>query len=95
MYIAIAILVLFGLVVFAVKAFVNRKWTLISTTFGNEDYFKIIGRLRGDGITYKTVTPLTGSIPHVNNFKDMTQYDIYVKKEVAHLAYKALQNRNL
>ncbi|WP_456277844.1 hypothetical protein [Bacillus sp. AK128] len=62
--------------------YLNRKWVLYSTTFGYENYFKLVSRLQQSGIRYKTKTPL-GTQRHRDLLgnRDNTQYDIYVKKE--------------
>jgi flagellar biosynthesis/type III secretory pathway M-ring protein FliF/YscJ len=94
MLLLLAILALFGIIFFTIRSFANRNWKLIYTTFGNEEYFKIIAKLSAKGIKYKVVTPQSGFEHPINRFKDQTQYDIYVKKEIEHLAYMALQESN-
>ena len=93
MYTLIAILASVFIIFKIIRAFINRNWKLIYTTFGNEQYFKIIGKLNTAGIKYKSVTPY--SFDNRNNqFIDQTQYDIYVKKEVEHLAVQAIHNHS-
>jgi hypothetical protein len=71
----------------------NRKWTLLYTAFGSENYFGVIGKLKTAGINYKSKTPINfrGS---ESRFLGNTQYDIYVKREEEHLANEALQKIN-
>ncbi|HET6872289.1 MAG TPA: hypothetical protein VFH42_04805 [Sporolactobacillaceae bacterium] len=64
---------------------------MIYTAFGNEAYFKITGKLKASGIPYKSITPLSGFRTQSTSFKDMTQYDIYVKKDDEHLAREIVQ----
>lgn len=72
----------------------NRNWKLIYTTFGNEEYFKIISKLKDAGIKYKVVTPFRGMDTRNVRFIDNTQYDIYVKKEDEHKAIGAFHTNS-
>ncbi|MED4204921.1 hypothetical protein [Neobacillus mesonae] len=67
-----------------------RDWTLIYSTFGNEEYFRIIAILKSAGIKFKIETPSRGIDTRTSRFKDNTQYNFYVKKEEEHLAVKVL-----
>lgn len=72
-----------------VQIFLDRKWKLIYTAYGYEDYYKIISKLKSNGVKYKTKLPMNlRSI----RFKDNTQYDIYVKKEMEHIAINSMNN---
>ena len=88
-----AIIVLVGiyLIYSLLQHYFNRKWVLLNTAFGYENYFKIIAKLQNAGVKYKTKTPVDtrGSD---NRFKDQTQYDIFVKKDEEHIAHAAVQN---
>lgn len=66
---------------------------MIYTAFGNETYFKITGKLETSGIPYKSITPLSGFKAQSTSFKDMTQYDIYVRKDDEHLAREVIKKR--
>lgn len=90
MYRIIAIIVLIYVFIKLGQLYLNRKWKLLHTTFGHENYYKAVAKLKSAGVKYKTKTPL-----NVNNrerFNDNTQYDIYVKKEDEHLAQRAMQH---
>lgn len=71
------------------QIFLNRKWKLVYTAFGQENYFKITAKLNENGVKYKTKIPPNGF--RERSFNDNTQYDIYVKKEKSHLAARAIQ----
>ncbi|WP_040203433.1 hypothetical protein [Neobacillus jeddahensis] len=94
LYMAIGILTLAFIAIPIFRTFSNRNWKLIYSTIGNEEYFRIIAKLKSDGIKFKTETPYRGFDHRMDRFKDHTQYDIYVKKEEEHLAVKALQKGN-
>ncbi|MCA1029558.1 hypothetical protein LCL95_00770 [Bacillus timonensis] len=70
---------------------VDRNWELIYTTFSDTDYFRIIGKLSGSGIPYKTKTALNlrNSEFFYDNHK---QYDIYVKKQFVHKAHHTIHS---
>jgi hypothetical protein len=93
MYIAITILVSIFVLIAIARLYANRKWKLIYSAFGYEHYFRIIGKLKSEGVGYKTKTPMNFNNSD-NRFNDNTQYDIYVKKEEEHLAHRALQKAN-
>ncbi|WP_066062866.1 hypothetical protein [Neobacillus soli] len=92
MYVALMILVGLALIISFLQFLLNRKWTLIYTAIGYENYFGVIGKLKKAGVKYKSKTPMNFRVDA--RFKDNTQYDIYVKKEDEHFANKALQAAN-
>ncbi|RFU60628.1 hypothetical protein [Bacillus sp. V59.32b] len=88
MYKVIAIIILIFVIIKLAQLYINRNWKLLHTTFGHENYYKAVAKLKSAGVKYKTKTPL-----NVNNrerLNDNTQYDIYVKKEEEHLAQRAM-----
>lgn len=88
-----AIAIILALIVFlSLKMVFNRNWKLVYTAFGHDDYFRVIGKLKQGGVLYKTKSPVNLEEP--SRFKDMTQYDIYVKKEDEHIALNVLHNAN-
>ncbi|CAH0346631.1 hypothetical protein [Bacillus sp. CECT 9360] len=88
MYKVIAIIVLIFVIITLAKIYLNRKWKLIFTTFGHENYFKVVAKLKNAGVKYKIKTPL--NVNDRQRFNDNSQYDIYVKKEEEHLAQRAM-----
>ncbi|RJS62568.1 hypothetical protein CJ483_12595 [Bacillus sp. PK3_68] len=68
----------------------NRKWKLVRTVHGHESYYMVVGKLKSNGVSYKTKTPI--NFGH-RSFSDNTQYDIYVKKEEEHKAITALREQ--
>jgi hypothetical protein len=93
LYTVLIILVLITLIISLIQYLSNRKWTLLYTAFGAENYFGVIGKLKTAGINYKSKSPINLRSSE-SRFIDNTQYDIYVKREVEHLAYEALQKNN-
>jgi protein associated with RNAse G/E len=74
------IVVLGGIIIGSfIKMYVNRKWKLFYTAFGQENYFKIVSKLKANGVNYKVEIPSRFNFNR--SFNDNTQYDIYVKKE--------------
>ncbi|WP_053363333.1 hypothetical protein [Bacillus sp. FJAT-27251] len=94
MYIGLGIILSIFIFISVIKAVSNRNWTLISSTYGHEEYYKVIGKLKTEGVRFKVDTPHRGYDHRVDRFMDNTQYDIYVKKGHEHLAYKAMQKRS-
>ncbi|WP_088068208.1 hypothetical protein [Gottfriedia luciferensis] len=86
LYLAIYLIVIIILFTF-IQFNLNRKWKLIYTAFGYQNYFLIIGKLRKEGIQYKTKLPMN---LRSRVFNENTQYDIYVKKDVEHEALQSL-----
>ncbi len=86
LYLAIYVFIMIVLYSF-IQLYLNRKWKLIYTTNGYQNYFKIIGKLKKNGIEYKTKLPMNFS---GRRFNENTQYDIYVKKDLEHLALQSL-----
>ncbi|MCM3727080.1 hypothetical protein M3226_15470 [Neobacillus cucumis] len=92
MYIVIGFLVLVVVLIVVIQLTSNRKWKLICTVFGYENYFTVIAKLKSEGIKYKTKTPLNSVVKY--HFKDSTQYDVWVEKENEQIAHKALHKNN-
>ena len=91
MYVTIGTL-LFVLLSFEfIKYLSRRNWTLIYSTYGYDEYFQVIGKLKSAGIKYKLADPAVDF--RVDRFKDHTQYQIYVKKEEEHEAVKVLHKK--
>ncbi|MEH7452647.1 hypothetical protein [Gottfriedia acidiceleris] len=84
----LAIYVFFTVVLYSfIQLYLNRKWKLIYTTYGYQNYFMIIGKLKKNGIEYKTKSQMNFS---GRRFNENTQYYIYVKKDLEHLALQSL-----
>jgi hypothetical protein len=90
MYITIVILASVVIIISLIRTYSNRNWKQIYSTYGNEEYFKIIAKLKEEGIKYKVETPFRGFNSRNERFKDDTQYNIYVKKDEEHKAVKVL-----
>lgn len=87
MWIGVLSLILFVGLISIIQILVNRNWRLIYTAYGYQNYFTIIGKLKNNGISYKTKLPMN---VRVARFHDNKQYDIYVKKELEHRAVEAI-----
>lgn len=94
MYIFIGTLALLFLAITVVQVLSHRNWQLIYTAFGSEEYFRIMGKLKREGVKLKISTPYRGLDSRSNRFKDHTQYDIYVRKGDEAIAAQALHKRN-
>jgi hypothetical protein len=94
MYIGLGMILSVFIFIYIIKAISNRNWKLIYSTYGHEEYYKVIGKLKSEGVKFKAETPHRGYDHRIDRFMDNTQYDIYVKKEDESLAYMALQKRN-
>lgn len=68
-----------------------RKFKLIYTAFGQENYFNILSKLNSAGVPYKVKVPMQGMGARERPIVDNTQYDIFVKKEEEHRAGDALR----
>jgi hypothetical protein len=88
----IIIVVLCYLLFSLLQLYFNRKWQLVYTAFGHDQYFLIIAKLNAAGVKYKIKSPV--NFRNDAGFKDQTQYDIFVKKDEEHRAHAALQNSN-
>lgn len=86
LYVAIYVFTIIVLYSF-IQLYLNRKWKLIYTAFGYQNYFIIIGKLKKNGIEYKTKLPIN---LRSRQFDENTQYDIYVKNDSEHLALQSL-----
>lgn len=65
----------------------KSKYVLIYTAIGDDDCMKVIGKLRGKRIPYKTKVPglLAGGNRRDFGFDSkLSQYKIYVKREFEH-----------
>ncbi|WP_042352393.1 hypothetical protein [Bacillus massiliigorillae] len=91
MYMAITVFILVCMIISLVRFFSNRNWVLIYSVFGNEEYFKIIAKLKAKGVKYKVKVPFRGFESRTERFVDQTQYDIYVKKDEEYLGVKTLR----
>lgn len=94
MMVAFTVLLSFFIILGFIRSFRNRHWSLIWTAFGYVDYFKVMGKLKREGITCKVETPDRGISTRTDRFKDNTQYDIYVKKEEERKAIAVLHREN-
>ncbi|MEJ9232932.1 hypothetical protein LAV79_26680 [Peribacillus butanolivorans] len=94
MYIIIAFLVFVIVFIATTQLISNRYWKCIYTTFGYENYFKVVAKLKSEGITYKTKTPINIGSENLQNRMDSTQYDVFVKNEDEQKAQKALHKNN-
>ena len=94
MYKVFILLALVYLIFSLGRFYLDRKWLLIYTAFGYENYFKEIGKLQHAGVKYKSKTPFNTRNNALLKDNDNTQYDIYVKKEEAHRAYQAMQKND-
>jgi hypothetical protein len=82
---AYLIIVLGGIIIGSfIKMYLNRKWKLFYTAFGQENYFKVVSELKANGVNYKVEIPSRLNL--YRSFNDNTQYDIYVKKDEVHRA---------
>lgn len=90
MWIGVLCLILFVGVISIIQILVNRNWKCIYTAYGYQDYFRMIGKLKQKGISYKTKIPMN---LRVGRFYDNTQYDIYVKKELEYKAVDAINHQ--
>jgi hypothetical protein len=65
---------------------------LIYTSFGSEDYFRVVNKLTSHGVQFRTRTFNYHSSQHFGRV-DHTQYDIYVRPEDEHKAQQAIHSR--
>ncbi|GGI11619.1 hypothetical protein [Gottfriedia solisilvae] len=77
MWVGATLIFLFIGLISITQIILNRKWELIYTAYGYEDYFKFISKLKSEGVKYKVELPVNA---RSDRFNDNTQYDIYVKK---------------
>lgn len=69
------------------------KKKLIYTAFGNEEYFRIVGRLKSFGVKYSTKTNIDFTRSRNITTSRFTQYDIYVREEDEHKAIEAIHKK--
>lgn len=69
-----------------------KKKVLIYTAFGNEDYFRIAGKLRNNGVKFETRTPNTFRSSKNDFYIETHQYDIYVNEEDEHNAVRVIHS---
>ncbi|EEG76711.1 hypothetical protein [Dethiobacter alkaliphilus] len=65
----------------------------VYTAFGNDDYFRVVDKLKGHGVSYQTDVKrdlrahhARGNFGHV----DTSQYDFYVREEDEEKAMQAI-----
>ncbi len=63
---------------------------LVYTAFGNEQYFKVVGKLKQGGVQYRTDIKRNPNTYQTIGHNDNAQYDIYVKEEDKHKAQEAI-----
>lgn len=63
-----------------------KKKVLVYSAFGEEDYFRIAGKLRNHGVKFETHIPNTARLSKNNFHFETRQYYIYVKEEDEHNA---------
>ena len=68
----------------------SKHKCLIYTAFGNDDYYKVVGKLSVGGVSYETVSIKSANMNQYFSNNDFTQYDIYVKEEDKHKAQQAI-----
>ena len=68
----------------------SKHKCLIYTAFGNDDYYKVVGKLSVGGVSYETVSIRNSNSNQYFSGNDNTQYDIYVKEEEKHKAQQAI-----
>ncbi|MDR7071711.1 hypothetical protein [Fictibacillus barbaricus] len=78
----------FSLLSTIIKSILKRNWILLHTTFNEENYFRITGKLKEAGVNYRTEIPVN---VRARNFNENKQFDIYVKKEEEYKAASALR----
>lgn len=89
MYQAMAIIAGTVVLITFLKLVLNRKWKLFYTALGSEEYFRIVGKLKNEGVKYKVETPVTAM--RVGRYRDDSQYEIYVKEEYESKAHAAIR----
>lgn len=94
MYIMIGLIVFLFISISIIRTLYYRNWKLIYSAYGSEEYFRIIAKLKTEGIKFRISSPYRGFDTRIDRFKDNTQYEIYVKKDQEHLAVKALYKSN-
>ena len=72
------------------RNFFSKHKCLVYTAFGNDNYYKVVGKLSGDGVSYETVSIRNSNINQYFSKNDNTQYDFYVKEEDKHKAQHAI-----
>ena len=68
----------------------SKHKCLVYSAFGNDDYYKVVGKLSGGGVSYETVSIRNSNSNQYFSKNDNTQYDIYVKEEDKHKAELAM-----
>ncbi|WP_285765733.1 hypothetical protein [Peribacillus sp. SI8-4] len=89
-YIIIGMLILAVACVMTAKLITYKYWTCIYTAFGHENYFKVISKLKSEGVRFKTKTPMNLGSTDFQNRNKTTQYDVWVKKEDELAAQRAI-----
>lgn len=75
------------------KTFFSKK-KLIYSAFGNEDYFRIVARLKEQGVKYSVKSNI--DLSHRRNMVNSryAQYDFYVKEEDENKAIEAIHRKD-
>lgn len=94
MSVLVAFLIMFIpiLLVYGMVDFLSYKnWTSVYTALDDENYFKVVGKLKQEGIPYKTRSQINlTTTPFGGNRQ--RHYEIYVKKEDANKAFHKLNS---
>ena len=70
----------------------SKHKCLIYTAFGNDDYYKVVGKLSGGGVSYETVTKRSANMNQYFSNNYYSQYDVYVKEEDKDIAQQAIHS---
>jgi len=72
----------------------SKYKVLVYTSFGSENYFRVISKLQSHGVKYRTETfNNTYNSSQLQGRVDNIQYDIYVKPEDEHTAQQAIHSK--
>lgn len=93
-YIWIAVIVVVILYTLYLIRF-NKTWSIIATTFTDEDYFAIVELLRSSKVKFITKTAIDwGRPPGQRTIVDHRQVDFYVRKQDKYIAKQTLSKKN-
>lgn len=75
------------------KTFFTKK-KLVYSAFGNEDYFRIVARLKEHGVKYSVKSNI--DLSHRRNVINsrFKQYDFYVREDDVHKANEAIHRKD-
>lgn len=68
----------------------SKHKCLVYSAFGNDDYYKVVGKLSGGGVSYETVSIRNSNSNQYFSKNNNTQFDIYVKEEDKHKAERVI-----